>query len=98
VPFRIRADGTREPLEPIASVLLAAGELLGHELSGGGGYGDPLDREPALVRDDVLAQFVSLERARDVYGVVFAGSALDDSLAVDETGTRRRRDELRAGR
>ncbi len=96
VPFRITADGAREPLAPIASVPLAPGELLGHELSGGGGYGDPLERELAKVRADVLARFVSLARARDVYGVVFAGEVLDDTLAVDEDATRRRRDELRA--
>jgi N-methylhydantoinase B len=98
VPFRVRADGTREPLPTIASVPLAPGELLGHELSGGGGYGDPLEREPWAVRDDVLSQFVSFERARDVYGVVFETGVLDDSLAVDAEATRRRREQLRAGR
>ena len=96
VPFRIRADGSRESLPTIASVPLAPGELLGHELSGGGGYGDPLEREPAAVRDDVLSQFVSFERARDVYGVVFETGVLDDSLAVDAAATSRRREELRA--
>jgi N-methylhydantoinase B len=98
VPFLLRADGAREPLPTIASVPLAPGELLGHELSGGGGYGDPLEREPERVRDDVLARFVSFGRARDVYGVVFAADVLDDSLAVDAGATSRRREELRAGR
>ena len=96
VPYLRRADGTREPLPAIASVPLAPGELLGHELSGGGGYGDPLEREPARVRDDVLARFVSFARARDVYGVVFAEDALDDRLAVDAEATRARRAQLRA--
>jgi N-methylhydantoinase B len=96
VPFLLRADGAREPLPTIASVPLAAGELLGHELSGGGGYGDPLEREPERVRDDVLAQFVSFARARDVYGVVFRSDVLDDSLAIDEAATELRRGELRA--
>ena len=98
VPFRVKADGSREPLPTIASVPLAPGELLGHELSGGGGYGDPLEREPRWVLADVLSQFVSFERARDVYGVVFTGEALDDSLTVDEGATARRREELRAAR
>ena len=75
---------------------LAPGELLGHELSGGGGYGDPLEREPARVRDDVLARFVSFARARDAYGVVFAEDVLDDRLAVDAEATRARRAQLRA--
>jgi hypothetical protein len=51
-----------------------------------------------LVRDDVLAQFVSFARARDVYGVIFAGHVLDDSLAVDAGATSRRRKELRGAR
>ena len=38
--------------------------------AGGGGWGDPLDRDPARVRDDVLEDFVSVEAARDDYGVV----------------------------
>jgi N-methylhydantoinase B len=70
--------------------------LLLHLLSGGGGYGDPLAREMERVRDDVLSGFLSLERARDVYGVVFAGTELTDALAVDGEATRRRRAELLA--
>lgn len=95
IAFKVLADGSEKPLEPIAQVDLAAGELLGHLLSGGGGYGDPLDREPGLVRDDVLARFVSLERARDVYGVVFEPGESDGELVVDATATEERRDQLR---
>jgi N-methylhydantoinase B len=98
IPFVVRADGSEEPLDPIAQVDLAAGELLGHLLSGGGGYGDPLDREPELVRADVLARFVSFERARDTYGVCFVADVLTDELAVDSDATGRRRAELREGR
>ena len=60
-------------------------------LSGGGGYGDPLQREPELVRDDVLARFVSFERAREVYGVAFERDVLDDSLTIDVEDTSRLR-------
>jgi len=93
IPFRVDRDGAEEPLEPIAQVVLEPGELLGHLLSGGGGYGDPREREPDLVRADVLARFVSFDRARDVYGVAFAHEVLDDSIEVDreETGRLRRR-------
>ena len=38
--------------------------------SGGGGFGDPLERDPALVLEDVIDDYVSLERARKDYGVV----------------------------
>ncbi|MGX6448021.1 hydantoinase B/oxoprolinase family protein [Patulibacter sp. S7RM1-6] len=95
-PFLLRADGAREPVEPIAAVQLAPGEQLGHELSGGGGYGDPLDREPGRVRDDVLSGFVTADRAHDVYGVVLTGPFDDDALAVDAAATEARRAELRA--
>lgn len=95
VPFKVTVDERREPLDPIASIRLEPGELLGHELSGGGGYGDPLEREPERVRDDVLAGFVSFARARDAYGVVFTGEHLDDRLAVDAHATRAQRDALR---
>ncbi|MEZ5101447.1 MAG: hydantoinase B/oxoprolinase family protein, partial [Thermoleophilia bacterium] len=98
IPYRVTVDGSQEPLHPIAQVDLQAGERLGHLLSGGGGYGDALEREAERVRADVLARFVTVERARDVYGVVFTGDALDDSLAVDEAATTARREALRAER
>jgi len=90
-PFLVRVDGSVEPLDPIAQVELQPGELLGHRLSGGGGYGPPAEREPELVRNDVLARFVSPERAREVYRVAFVREVLDDSLAVDEAETWRLR-------
>ncbi|MBK7470207.1 MAG: hydantoinase B/oxoprolinase family protein [Betaproteobacteria bacterium] len=50
--------------------------------AGGGGYGDPLARDPRLVAGDVDAGYVSAQRARADYGV-----ALDPEGAVDEAGT-----------
>jgi N-methylhydantoinase B len=87
IPFRVRTDGAEEELRPISQEVLEPGELLGHLLSGGGGYGDPREREPERVREDVLARFVGLERARDVYGVAFTSDALDDSLEIDWEAT-----------
>jgi N-methylhydantoinase B/oxoprolinase/acetone carboxylase alpha subunit len=52
-------------LFPIANTDLKPGELLLHLLRGGG-YGDPLEREPEQVREDVLSQSVVFERAWDV--------------------------------
>jgi N-methylhydantoinase B len=70
---------------------LRQGDLLRIMTPGGGGWGDPLDREVARVRDDVLDGFVSLESARQDYGVV-----LDpQSGAVDEPATRQLRQSLR---
>jgi N-methylhydantoinase B len=53
-----------------------------HNWQGGGGFGDPLDRDPALVAADVRAGAVSEAQARDVYGV-----ALDPNCAVLTTET-----------
>lgn len=94
VAFKVGADGRELSLMPISTERIEPGEQLGHMLSGGGGYGDPLLREPELVREDVLAGFVSLDRARDVYGVVFDSDRLDDSLGVDGAQTESRRAAL----
>jgi N-methylhydantoinase B len=91
IAFKVSANGREEELHPITQVVLEPGELLGHLLSGGGGYGDPQQREPELVRDDVLARFVSFERAREVYGVVFERDVLDPSLTIDVEDTSRLR-------
>jgi N-methylhydantoinase B len=53
---------------------------------GGGGWGDPLQRVPARVADDVAAELISRKAARDLYGVVLRA---DGSL--DEVATRRLR-------
>lgn len=49
---------------------LSAGHETVAELGGGGGWGDPLQRDPAAVLDDVKDEYVSLEAARREYGVV----------------------------
>jgi len=63
------------------------GTSLTLKLPGGGGYGVPLDRDPAAVLEDVRNGLVSAESARDDYGVVLAGTPLQ----VDDDGTQRLR-------
>ena len=58
--------------------------------AGGGGWGDPLERDPARVAADVLEGYVSIDAARDHYGVVFR----PDTLEVDLPATVARRAEL----
>lgn len=89
--FRVDAQGERHELPPIAQVEIGPGELLGHSDNGGGGYGDPLLREPDLVRTDVLSRWVSFGRAREIYGVVFHDDVLTDELRVDDEATEARR-------
>ena len=94
-PYKLLADGSEVPLRPISQEDIEPGEMLGHRLSGGGGYGDPRAREPELVREDVLSGFLSRARARDVYGVAFVAGPIDDSLEVDEAETGRLRGAAR---
>jgi N-methylhydantoinase B len=68
--------------------------VLGVE-SGGGGYGNPLDRDPERVREDVLEGWVSGAQALETYGVVIGGKAEDESLVVHRDETERRRAEMR---
>lgn len=53
-----------------AVVRLTHGEFVRIRLPGGGGFGDPIERDPALVADDVRRGLVTPERAREDYGVV----------------------------
>jgi N-methylhydantoinase B len=70
---------------------LCQGDLLRLMTPGGGGWGDPLERDVARVRDDVLDGFVSLNSALTDYGVV-----LDpQTFAVDAVETRKLRQSLR---
>jgi N-methylhydantoinase B len=59
------------------SYKFSAGDTLRTVSPCGGGYGDPLLRDPAAVLDDVLDGFVSAASARAQYGVVLAGAAID---------------------
>ena len=52
------------------------GDVLHHRMPGGGGYGDPSEREPEAVAQDVLDEKVSVAAARELYGVVDRGGRL----------------------
>ena len=62
---------------------LADGDSATVVTAAGGGYGNPFERDPARVLDDVLDGYVSLERARAEYGVVIEPG----SLVIDATAT-----------
>ena len=51
----------------------------------GGGYGDPLERDPAKVADDVLDGVISVETARRDYGVVVSIKGVIDRIATEKT-------------
>jgi len=78
--------------ETVGAINLAPGQRIGSRSAGGGGYGNPLLREPERVLADVQEGYVTIERAYDVYGVVMTGDpARFETLAVDEAATSARR-------
>ncbi len=74
--------GALEHLPSKSDGVLRSNDVLIFFSPGGGGYGDPLDRAPERVRRDVENGWVSVERARESYGVVFS-----EDGAVDQKGT-----------
>ena len=88
-----RADGTREVLpSKCHDVPVAPGDVLHFVTWGGGGWGDPLERDPALVALEVRRGLVTADGARR-YGVVVTADG-----AADLPATGALRDELRAAR
>jgi N-methylhydantoinase B len=86
--------GKLERLHPNASLMpIPPGDCLVIEYNGGGGYGDPVDREPERVAQDVATGRVGSEAARRHYGVVLTAGG-----GVDDDATRAARNALRAGR
>jgi N-methylhydantoinase B len=82
----------KEPLRArkVAALPLEKGDLIRLKTGGGGGYGDPLKRDPEKVLSDVVDGYVSLERAREDYGVV-----ISDEMKVDRRATEELRAKLR---
>jgi N-methylhydantoinase B len=85
--YKIGVDGSVERTPDVTQTELTPGERIRGEHGGGGGYGDPLERDPERVLEDVLEGYVSAEAARRDYGVALSGSAEDGTLAVDPEAT-----------
>ena len=74
-----------------------AGQVVRVLTTGGGGWGDPLTREPELVLRDVTDGKVSLVAAATDYGVVLTPGAGAAALTIDQAATDSRRAKLRTG-
>jgi N-methylhydantoinase B len=72
-----RSDGTEEQLAPCAQVKVRAGEIIVAIGAGGGGYGDPHQRDPQHVLEAVREGLMSEARAASVYGVIIQAGVLD---------------------
>jgi N-methylhydantoinase B len=85
--LRLDSSGKRLTIPLVGVIELEPGEFVVSTHSGGGGYGDPYDRQPPLVLRDVLAGWVSIDAARATYGVEIVKTSADGSLQVDVMGT-----------
>jgi len=70
---------------------LPEGSLLVDYVAGGGGFGDPIEREPNAVLQDFGRGWVSREVAERIYGVILSTAG----KAVDDAATKRQREEIR---
>jgi N-methylhydantoinase B len=95
-PFQVTVDpggaGEREVDALADAEPVRAGEVIRIRTTGGGGWGDPLVRDPALVVRDVVWRKVSPDAALADYGVVLTGSLDDDTLGHDPGATQRERE------
>ena len=91
--LRLPADSSFKPVNLVRHEV-PAGATAVVVTAGGGGWGDPLDRDPARVAADVRDDYVSVEAARDRYGVVFKLATFE----VDSDATIRLRDQLKIQR
>ena len=82
---------TLEPGQNYATSYLAPGEVFTMTWQGGGGYGDPLTREPDAVARDVRELKVTAEAARSVYGVIVSDSVVDPAATTAERDQHRAR-------
>ncbi|RME28040.1 MAG: hydantoinase B/oxoprolinase family protein, partial [Deltaproteobacteria bacterium] len=79
---RFEVDG--KPADPYALTRLRPGQRVLMEAAGGGGFGNPLEREPELVAKDVREGYVSEEAARREYGVELTAGGEADLKATAE--------------
>ena len=97
--FEVLRDGEIVPVSPVhgskaTAFPLNAGDVLRICSQGAGGWGDPLERDPQRVLDDVLDGRVSPGQAADLYGVIVD----EASETVDSPATVRKRSDLAAAR
>jgi N-methylhydantoinase B len=89
--IEIILEGETEPVlrfGKVARYRLRRGDVARLITAVGGGYGNPIERDPNLVRQDVRHEVLSIAQAEDIYGVVIDAA----NLAVDEKATRVLRD------
>jgi len=81
----------KELAETVREAPLEPGDIVQVNMNAGGGWGDPLERDPELVLGDVLDGYVSIHGAREDYGVVIR----PEEISIDWAATRKLRAERR---
>jgi N-methylhydantoinase B len=79
----------------VTGIPFKAGEFIEFRVPNAAGYGEPLERDPEQVREDVLDGFTTIELARDAYGVIFAD---ERTLEIDDDASEALRSRLRESR
>jgi len=82
--FLVNPEGDTEVLGPKSTTTLEPNDVVSIQTPGGGGYGDPLQRDPDLVLQDIIDEKLTIEDARSDYGVVIE----TDPLRIDQNATR----------
>lgn len=75
----------------VAALQLKKGDLVSLRSAGGGGWGSPLERDPELVLWDVKNEYITLDAARNIYGVIID----PEKMEVDWKETERLRSEMK---
>ena len=82
-----------QPADPSGLTLCDPGDTIAFYSAGGGGFGNPLERDIVAVEQDVLDEYVTVEKTKQDYGVVFN----PQTLTVDEAETQALRSSMRNG-
>lgn len=81
----LNPDSENRKLTSKPTMMIHEGDVFRHELAGGGGWGEPIKRDPALVLQDVRNELVSIEAARKDYGVAIDPMNLKIDLEATES-------------
>ena len=88
------AKGTREILRTVDMTVVGPGDVVITRAAGGAGWGDPFNRDVERVREDVREGVVSIQRAKDIYGVIVDPA----THSVDGEATRALREAMKKAR
>lgn len=90
----LNPSGENRPMPSKVTMDIKRGDVFQHTHPGGGGWGDPLERDPAMVLKDVRNEFLSAAKAEADYGVVID----TNTWTIDQTATKARQDDIRSKR